>query len=63
MSIDNLPGELPRDASQDFGRQLMSSVLGDLLAEKSTPMIKKAMILKEGKPTPRYEYLNDCLLS
>ena len=31
MSIDNLPGELPRDASLDFGKMLMSNVLHDLL--------------------------------
>ncbi len=31
MSIDNLPGELPRDASLDFGKMLMSNVLHDLV--------------------------------
>jgi hypothetical protein len=30
MSIDNLPGELPRDASGDFGKQLIENVLHDL---------------------------------
>jgi len=61
MSIDNLPGELPRDASQDFGRQLMHSVLYDLFSKNNSPMIERATILKEGKLTPRYEYLKDCL--
>ena len=63
MSIDNLPGELPRDASLDFGRQLMSNVLHDLLSENHTPMIERASILSNGNLTPRYGYLNDYLNS
>lgn len=57
MSIDNLPGELPRDASLDFGKMLMSNVLQDLLTETHSPMIERATILQSGKLTPRYEYL------
>jgi len=58
MSIDNLPGELPRDASLDFGKMLMSNVLHDLLTETASPMIERATILKDGKLTSRYNYLN-----
>jgi saccharopine dehydrogenase (NAD+, L-lysine forming) len=61
MSIDNLPGELPRDASLDFGKMLMSNVLHDILTEKQSPMIERATILKRGKITDRYLYLNDYL--
>jgi alanine dehydrogenase len=61
MSIDNLPGELPRDASLDFGKMLMSNVLHDLLMENASPMIERATILKNGKLTPRYDYLNEYL--
>ena len=61
MSIDNLPGELPRDASLDFGKMLMSDVLHDLLSGIESHMIEKATILKEGKLTRRYSYLNDYL--
>lgn len=61
MSIDNLPGELPRDASLDFGKMLMSNVLHDILTEKKSPMIERATILKSGKITDRYLYLNDYL--
>lgn len=61
MSIDNLPGELPRDASLEFGKMLMSNVLHDLLTRTESPMIKKATILREGKLTPGYNYLNDYL--
>jgi saccharopine dehydrogenase (NAD+, L-lysine forming) len=63
MSIDNLPGELPRDASLDFGRQLMGNVLHDLLSEIESPMIERATILKKGELTPGYLYLSDHLSS
>ncbi len=61
MSIDNLPGELPRDASQDFGKQLIGCVLHDLFTKADSQMLKKATILKNGKLTQHYEYLNDYL--
>jgi alanine dehydrogenase len=61
MSIDNLPGELPRDASLDFGKMLMSNVLHDLLTETASPMIERATILRDGKLTNGYNYLNDYL--
>ncbi len=61
MSIDNLPGELPRDASLDFGRQLTNNVLHDLLSGIESPMIQRATIIKDGKLTARYAFLNDYL--
>jgi saccharopine dehydrogenase (NAD+, L-lysine forming) len=61
MSIDNLPGELPRDASLDFGKQLINNVLHDLLSGNESPMIENASILKKGRLTPGFEYLNDYL--
>ncbi|HUX58253.1 MAG TPA: NAD(P)-dependent oxidoreductase [Bacteroidales bacterium] len=61
MSIDNLPGELPRDASLDFGKQLMGNVLHDLLSGIDSPMLKGATILKDGKLTSDYNYLDDYL--
>lgn len=59
MSIDNLPGELPRDASQDFGKQLMHNILHDLLSERESLMIRKATILKNGRLTDSFRYLED----
>ena len=61
MSIDNLPGELPRDASCDFGRQLMKSALNDLFSGDETGMIERATITREGKLTPKFSYLEDYL--
>ena len=61
MSIDNLPGELPRDASLEFGKMLMSNVMHDLLSGINSPMLERATILKNGGLTPMYNYLNDYL--
>ena len=59
MSIDNLPGELPRDASSDYGRQLMDNVLHDLFLENDSPMIQRATITSGGRLEPQYRYLSD----
>lgn len=61
MSIDNLPGELPRDASQDFGKQLISNVLDDLFSGNQSRMIKRATILDNGSLTSPFNYLQDYL--
>jgi saccharopine dehydrogenase (NAD+, L-lysine forming) len=61
MSIDNLPGELPRDASFDFGKQLMRNALYDLFTNAKSKMIERATILKNGKLTPVFAYLEDYL--
>jgi len=61
MAVDNLPGELPRDASEDFGRMLMDKIIPSLMEEDSQDIIGRATILKEGKLTPRFSYLRDYL--
>ena len=59
MSIDNLPGELPRDASGDFGRQLMKSVLHDLFTGNNSEMIIRATITQDGNLSHEFSYLED----
>jgi saccharopine dehydrogenase (NAD+, L-lysine-forming) len=59
MAIDNLPGELPRDASADFGKQLMQNALHDLFTGADSQMIKRATIIEEGNLTHQYAYLSD----
>jgi len=61
MAVDNLPGELPRDASGDFGEALLSHVIPELIGERETGMIQRATIVKEGKLTDAYGYLADYL--
>jgi saccharopine dehydrogenase (NAD+, L-lysine-forming) len=61
MAIDNLPGELPRDASLDFGKMLMNSVLHDIITQTDSPMVQRATIIKNGMLMPKYSYLKDYL--
>ncbi|SHM63180.1 Alanine dehydrogenase [Chitinophaga jiangningensis] len=58
MCVSNLPNELPRDASQYFGDQLMKYVFEDLLSGNSE-MIKKATIAENGALTSYFDYLQD----
>lgn len=58
MTIDNLPNEMPRDASMSFGQQFVSFVLDELL-KKDSPLIDRATIAKNGKLGPHFQYLSD----
>ncbi|OGX81759.1 NAD(P)-dependent oxidoreductase [Hymenobacter glacialis] len=59
MAVDNLPCELPRNASRDFGRQLIDNVLPHLAGHDDDGVIARATIAKNGALTPRYQYLAD----
>jgi len=61
MAVDNLPGELPRDASEDFGEALMDHVIPELLGTRDTGMLDRASITRNGELTPAYAYLQDYL--
>lgn len=59
MAIDNLPGELSRDASEDFGRQLIDHVLPHLLGQEYDEIIARATIASQGKLQSNFIYLED----
>jgi saccharopine dehydrogenase (NAD+, L-lysine forming) len=56
MAVGNLPNELPRDASQYFGEQLIKYVLDDLVKGGSA-MTERATIVKHGVITEPYHYM------
>ncbi len=56
MAIDNLPNELPRDASEAFGTMFIESVLPELLQEQSA-MLDRATIARKGQLGPHFKYL------
>lgn len=58
MTIDNLPNEMPRDASLSFGQQFVSFVIEELLDENST-LIERATIAKNGSLGNHFKYLSD----
>jgi saccharopine dehydrogenase (NAD+, L-lysine-forming) len=61
MAVDNLPGELPRDASADFGAALLEHVIPELMGLKDSGMLERASITERGALTDRYGYLQDYL--
>ncbi len=59
MAVDNLPCELPRNASEDFGRELIDNVLPHLLGDDPQKIIERATITKDGALTNHYKYLRN----
>ncbi|NQX92660.1 MAG: alanine dehydrogenase [Flavobacteriales bacterium] len=60
MAVDNLPCELPKDASEDFGQELIKHVLPVLLGEDPDKIIFRATeTTLEGELTPHFAYLAD----
>ena len=59
MAVDNLPNELPRDASQDFGEQFMAQVLNELLMPETSDMLHRATIARNGSLNEPFAYLDD----
>lgn len=59
MAVDNLPCELPRDASEAFGRDLIERVLPNLVGADPEGMIARATIAQDGALTERFTYLSD----
>lgn len=60
MTIDNLPNELPRDASTAFGKMFIDNVLNELGNQKSA-LIKRATVAEFGNLGKHFEYLRDYL--
>lgn len=59
QAVDNLPCELPKDASLDFGRNLIDKVFHSLFGKDSDGIIERASITKNGNLTERFSYLKD----
>ena len=58
MAVDNLPSELPKDSSKEFGDGIVKEVLPYIL-EKDDGRIKRATITKNGYFLPSYKYLTN----
>lgn len=59
MAVDNLPCELPRDASTNFGHDLVEKVLPQLLGDDTGGVIERATIARDGALTERFTYLQE----
>ena len=61
MAVDNLPCELPKDSSEDFGKEFINKILPSVIGDDKENIIKKATICKNADLTPDFEYLRDYL--
>lgn len=59
-TIDNLPNEMPRDASQAFGDMFCEHVIPELFKPESQIM-ERATLTEKGDLSPTFEYLRDYL--
>lgn len=59
MAVDNLPCELPRNASRDFGRQLIDTVFPHLVGGDAQGILERATITRQGRLMPRFAYLQE----
>ena len=59
MAVDNLPCELPRDASEDFGNEFMENILPHLLNNDIEGVLWRATEAKDGVLLPDFQYLQE----
>lgn len=59
MAVDNLPCELPKDASEGFGEMFMEHVIPAFFNGDKDGILQRAKMTENGKLTPRFAYLQD----
>ena len=60
MAVDNLPCELPKDASEGFGEMFLEHVIAAFYNNDESGVLSRAkMTTDNGKLTERYSYLQD----
>ena len=62
MAVDNLPSELPRDSSTEFGNGIVNEVIPYIL-EEDDGRILNSTITAEGRFLKKYNYLNEYINS
>ena len=59
MAVDNLPCELPKDASEGFGDNFAKHVIPAFFNNDEEGVLKRAKMTSKGKLTKRFNYLQD----
>lgn len=59
MAVDNLPCELPKDASEGFGEMFLQHVIPAFFNGDKDGVLARAKITENGKLTKRFAYLQD----
>ncbi len=59
MAVDNLPCELPKEASEGFGQLVLNDVIPAFFNGDKEGILARAKITENGQLTPRFNYLAD----
>ncbi|OIQ30763.1 MAG: alanine dehydrogenase [Bacteroidetes bacterium MedPE-SWsnd-G2] len=59
MAVDNLPCELPKDASEGFGELFLDHVIPAFFDGDANGILERAKITENGALTPHFAYLQD----
>ena len=59
MAVDNLPCELPKDASEGFGDMFLEHLIPAFFNNDERGILKRAQITNQGALTKRFAYLQD----
>ena len=59
IAVDNLPCELPKDASEGFGEMFLENVIPAFFNNDKDGVLQRAKMTENGKLTPRFSYLQD----
>ncbi|SFN81895.1 Alanine dehydrogenase [Salegentibacter flavus] len=59
MAVDNLPCELPKDASEGFGEMFLEHVIPAFFNDDIDGVLKRAKMTSAGKLTVKFDYLED----
>ncbi|MFK8060603.1 MAG: NAD(P)-dependent oxidoreductase [Polaribacter sp.] len=59
MAVDNLPCELPKDASEGFGEMFLENVIPAFFNDDKDGVLERAKMTEKGKLTARFSYLQD----
>jgi alanine dehydrogenase len=59
MAVDNLPCELPKDASEGFGEMFLENVIPAFFNNDKDGVLERAKMTENGKLTERFSYLQD----
>jgi hypothetical protein len=61
MSVDNLPCEIPLDASKGFGEMFIQHVIPAFFNNDKDGLLRRAQITEAGKLTTKFNYLQEYL--
>lgn len=59
MAVTNLPTEMPKNASEEFGGLMLEHILPLLIEGDQDDIIKRAQMTNQGKLTDTFSYLQD----